>query len=57
MEMSYVGIAYYGSVRSGAGEERLAGEESVRTVYEAGLYVNRGQSWKLRKYERRLWNL
>ncbi len=42
-------------VRNGAGEERLAEEESVETIYETSLYVNREQSWKLRRYE--LWNL
>ena len=45
------------AVWSGEGEERMAEEESVGTVYESSLYVNREQSWKLRRYETRLWNL
>ena len=44
-------------VTSGAGEERLVGEESVETVYQASLYINREQNWKLRRYETRLLNL
>ena len=44
-------------VGNGAGEERLAEEESVETIYETSLYVNREQSWKLRRYETWLWNL
>lgn len=42
--------------RSGAGEERLAGEELVGMVY-ASLYVDREQTRKLRRVETWLWNL